>query len=71
MKAAEIATLRSKIAEQRRWIESCGGSIGGYILNYGSASHPENMSGDGGEAIYAADTKELTELIERLERAMK
>lgn len=41
---------------------SCGRTIGGYIKTYGSA-HDPGHSGDGGEAIYAADIAALSKLM--------
>lgn len=67
------ATSRKKvpitehIATQRKWMQKCGGNRAGYILNYGSV-RDENHSGDGGEAIFAADQAELDRLIELSKR---
>lgn len=38
-----------RIAEQRKWIDECGGDLAGYLEHYGAA----------GEAIYAADLEEM------------
>ena len=56
------ARLEYWIAEERKWIKQCGESLTGYILNYGSAKDPHHY-GDGGEAIYKADTDALARLI--------
>lgn len=56
------ARLDRLIREQRRWIEEHGGTLSGYIARYGSASEPRHY-GDGGEAIYAADTAALARLV--------
>jgi hypothetical protein len=56
-----VTRLRSQVAEQERWMESCGGDLAGYIKNCGSKNDTE-YSGDGGEAIYAADLNELNRL---------
>jgi hypothetical protein len=53
--------ISQHIAEQRAWIERCGGSLYGYIQHYGSKEQPAHY-GDGGEAIYAADTGHLAHL---------
>ena len=55
-------TLDAYIEEQRQWIARCGGNLLGYTLNYGSKDDP-NHSGDGAEAIYAADRGELDRLL--------
>lgn len=57
------ARLDRLIREQRRWVEEHGGSLSGYIARYGSASEPRHY-GDGGEAIYAADSAALQRLEE-------
>jgi hypothetical protein len=54
MEAAEVRA-------QREWIEACGGDLAGYVATYGSKEAPEH-SGDGGEAIYAADMAQLQRL---------
>lgn len=43
-------------------MERCGGSREGYIANYGSKDDPRH-SGDGGEAIFAADQRHLDKLL--------
>ena len=45
-------------SEQRQWIESCGGTLSGYIERYGQPGELRCI-GDGGEAIYRADTNAL------------
>jgi len=52
---ARAARLAS---EQRDWIRSQGGDLSGYIARYGRASDPDHL-GEGGEAIYQADTDQL------------
>lgn len=69
MRATDIVKLRTKIAEQREWIEKCGGSRGGYLLRYGRAVDADHL-GDGGEAIWTADKGELDELEARLAKAL-
>lgn len=66
-KERRIASLRSQIAEQRRWMEQCGGNLAGYIMNYGSKDDAEH-SGNGGEAIYAADANALGQLVSEYEQ---
>lgn len=56
--ARRVQWLRKDEAELRRWIEECGGSQTGYIINYGSHQDEDHV-GDGGEAIYAADIARL------------
>lgn len=51
------------IAEQKAWIEQCGGDLIGYIKRYGS-NRDEDFFGSGGEAIYAADIAQLARLEE-------
>jgi hypothetical protein len=46
------------LREQRKWMVFCGDNRAGYIIRYGSRYDPIH-SGDGGEAIYAADHGEL------------
>lgn len=53
--------IQEYIQQQEAWIQQCGGDLAGYIANYGSKNDP-NHSGDGGEAIYAADVAQLTRL---------
>jgi hypothetical protein len=59
----EHENLRKQIAEQRKWIEEHGGDLAGYVARYGRADDPKRH---GGEAIYAADTDALKELLDRL-----
>lgn len=47
-----------QVEEQKAWIVRCGGNLAGYVGNYGSKDDPKH-SGDGGEAIYEADTNAL------------
>lgn len=56
-----IATLRTQIREERKWIEDHGRNRAGYIQRYGSVRDPEH-SGDGGEAIFEADRNKLLAL---------
>jgi hypothetical protein len=60
----KLLKLMKDVAEQTEWMERCGqGSptLAGYLKTYGSASDPEH-SGDGAEAIYAADKAEFDRL---------
>lgn len=71
MPISKLDQARRYVAEQRRWIDQCGGNLAGYIARYGSAKDPCH-TGDGAEAIYAADTAELERLeaqVRGLERA--
>lgn len=56
------------VMEQKKWIESCGGTRAGYVARYGSASEPEHY-GNGGEAIYDADKARLDSLEFKLQQA--
>ena len=60
--------LRNQINEQREWIEQCGGSLLGYLRRYGDASKDKNFYGNGGRAIYDADTNALRKLEEELRK---
>lgn len=53
--------LQKEIKEQKKWIVMCGGDLEGYINRYGSKNDPKHY-GDGGEAIYAADSGQLEKL---------
>lgn len=55
------------VQEQREWIRLNGGNLLGYIAKYGSADDP-HRTGNGGEAIYRADTNALAKYEARLER---
>lgn len=76
-RSSQLIKARARLAEQRRWIDRCGGSLGGYLMRYGSAADPLRDSpdgpgriGDGGEAIWKADKAELDALeaeVRRLE----
>jgi len=63
--AKRLAFLRKQIDEQKNWIADHGGNLAGYVMRYGSASDPKHY-GDGGEAIYMADTAALVVLWQRL-----
>lgn len=62
--AYEKALVR--LSDQRKWIESCGGDLSGYIANYGDPGVPcangKPMFGDGGTLIYAADVGRLRQI---------
>jgi len=45
-----VALLRN----EQKWMEEHGGTLAGYIKQYGS-KHDAHYYGEGGEAIYAAD----------------
>lgn len=53
--------IQAAIANQRKWMMQCGGTLQGYIKNYGSKDDPHHV-GDGGEAIYRADLQYLKRL---------
>jgi len=44
----------NRLRKEQQWMAECGGSLQGYIDKYGSKDDPDH-SGNGGEAIYAAD----------------
>jgi hypothetical protein len=58
-----LAWWQQQEREQIKWIESCGGSLSGYVANYGDPNRPRAngraMAGNGGTAIYNADMAEL------------
>lgn len=54
--------ISQQIADQARWINDHGGTLTGYVVRYGSKDDP-NHYGDGGEAIYKADSEALADLI--------
>lgn len=51
------------VREQEDWIKQCGGGNGlmGYLARYGEPG-TGHCYGDGGEAIYRADTNRLHQL---------
>jgi hypothetical protein len=49
--------LAREIQSQRTWIHQHGGDLSGYVARYGSKDGEH--FGDGGEAIFAADTAAL------------
>ncbi len=57
-----IRDIQKEIQEQSAWIEQCGGTLMGYIHRYGSKEDLSH-SGDGGEAIYEADSQSLFKLM--------
>lgn len=61
--------LALAIAHQQRWIEEHGGDEAGYLARYGSlrSASDKPVYGDGGEAIWKADSGELNALITRWE----
>lgn len=54
--------LERRIADQRKWLREHGDTLTAYLIRYGSAADPDHY-GDGGEAIYKADTDALAALI--------
>ncbi len=53
-----VAFLRNQVAGQKQWIAEHGETLAGYITRYGSRIDVDRY-GDGGEAIYDADTAAL------------
>lgn len=66
-RARTQADFYKDVVEQRKFMRECGGGMpteGGYIRTYGSR-YDKKHSGDGGEAIYAADLAHLRDLEKR------
>ncbi len=57
-----MRNIRKEIDEQLHWIEHHGGNLAGYIARYGSKDDSTHY-GDGGEAIFAADTNSFFRLL--------
>jgi hypothetical protein len=66
-RASHVQAYQEAVQDQKEWMDSCGGTLQGYIVKYGSKTNPEKMYGNGGEAIYDADLAELRRLEERLD----
>ena len=60
-------SLTEQIAEQMENRSRCGGDLDGYIARYDVPGH----QGEGGAAIYAADTRALLVLLRRALTARK
>lgn len=60
----------SQIAAQEQWIRDHGGTLSAYLARYGAPDMP-HCYGDGGAAIYAADTHALETLREQYGRALR
>lgn len=60
-----IDFYRKQVAAQRQWINEHGGNEAGYVELYGAASDP-NKYGDGGEAIFKADSDALVKYEQQL-----
>lgn len=65
----KLEQLQLAVLRQKEWIDSCGGTLAGYIAKYGSRENAEH-SGNGGEAIFDADVEELCNLKFKLDRAI-
>ena len=63
---ARLGTLDRVLYEQQ-WLSEHGGDLAGYVRRYGSADD-ERHYGDGGEAIYAADSAALDRALDAYER---
>jgi hypothetical protein len=70
MSACAVHKAAQRLREQREWMDRCGGTLRGYVLNYGS-EHDEQYYGEGGEHIYAADLVELFKCERALEQALE
>ena len=58
----KLEWVREEIVRQQKWIKEHGETKLGYIERYGSV-HDEKHYGNGGEAIYEADTAALARLL--------
>ena len=61
-----LGRLYEMRGDQQAWIDMCGGSLSGYITNYGDSSAPVDLDlsaggrlGDSGQAIWQADQAKL------------
>lgn len=70
MKETRLHRALRRLSEQHKWIDEHGGTRWGYIERYGSPDHPP-VYGDGGEAIWIADTDELRKREHELAEAMR
>ena len=72
-KIGSVEFWTKEVANQKKWIEDCGGDLQGYIAKYGDPGVPKangkKMSGDGGTAIYNADLAGLKRAEAFLEQA--
>ena len=62
--APELQRALYWLEVQEVWMAQAGGNLLGYLLHYGSINDPDH-SGDGGEAIYAADEVALVKARDR------
>ncbi len=58
----EFNNISRLIKDQCTWMDEHGVDLAGYVERYGSKDDPVH-SGNGGEAIYAADKAELERLV--------
>jgi hypothetical protein len=65
MRQSKREFLERELESQRVWVREHGGDLAGYVLRYGSKDDPEHY-GDGGEAIFAADSAHLRDLEEKV-----
>lgn len=70
MAGARAARMEREISEHKAWMVHCGGTLEGYVKNYGSKEDPDH-GGDGGEAIYKADLEHLARLEVELSKSRK
>ena len=68
MRTTKRARLQQQVEAQKRWIAEHGGNLAGYVERYGVPGHPD-CYGNGGAAIYAADTAALAEYERQLTKA--
>ena len=61
MKQSRREFLERELASQRVWVREHGGDLAGYVVRYGSKDDPDHY-GDGGEAIFEADSTHLRDL---------
>lgn len=68
--ARKIAQWSKILNDQKKWIQLHGGTLAAYIERYGSKRDPEHF-GDGGEAIYKADTDALARYQAKFDKAVQ
>lgn len=64
---SHIVSLRKIVEDQKKWIDDHGGNLAGYIARYGIKG-TIHCFGDGGEAIYKADSEALRKYEDQLKK---
>ncbi len=69
--------LAAQVAQQRAWIQACGGDLAGYIARYGDSDAPYGKPvseggryGEGGQRIFEADAEALRQVEEQYRAAL-